>query len=330
MPNLLESTKAHAFLPLPRTRTADGQERRTGVEIEFGGLDERKAAGVVAGVLGGRVIREGAHACRVEDSAVGSLRLMLDTAFRVPHPSPLKAAILDLSRRVVPVELVTGPLARAQLPRLETLREALRTAGATGSRRGMLLGFGLHLNTEVPEESAEAIVPVLRAFALLEDWLRRLGPIDPSRRLLPFVDPYPRAFVDRLAEARDRDMPGLIDAYLDATPSRNRGLDLLPLFRHIDPVRVVAALGDSARAIKARPTWHFRLPDCRIDEADWRLAFAWNRWRVVEIVAADRVLLDRLASDWLRHRRRIVAGTADWRRHVEAVLAETPDALEAA
>ena len=120
---------------------------------------------------------------------------------------------------------------------------------------------------------------------------------------MPFVEAYPRSFVDGLAGP---DAPGdlaqLIDLYLAETPNRNRGLDALPLFRHIDEDRVVEALGSDAEAVKARPAWHFRLPDCRIDEAGWSLAEAWNLWRLVECVARDNALLGRLRAAWRDHR----------------------------
>lgn len=327
MRTLVDSLSDARFLPLPMARTAEGRERRTGVEIEFGGIDEARAAEVVVAVLGGRRVASGPYSARVEGTRIGTLRIELDTAFREDEASGLKAAVLDLSRRVVPVEIVTDPLPPGSLARLEDLRAALCDAGAIGSRGGALLGFGLHLNPEVAARTAAAVVPILRAYALTEDWLRRQPALDPSRRLLPFVDPYPRRFVDRLAaEGGSWDLDRLAEVYLEETPSRNRGLDLLPLLRDLDAERVERALGPRAASVGARPAFHYRLPDSRVDEPDWRIAHEWNRWRLVEVVAADDALLARLAADWLRHRGRVTTTIADWRRHVDEVLAEVPDA----
>jgi hypothetical protein len=275
---------------------------------------------VVQGCFGGRIEQVGAHEARVEETDIGGVSIVLDTAYRTATPSAAATAVLNAARLVVPVEIATGPLTFERLARLDDLRDALRRNGAIGSRNGVLLGFGLHLNTEVPDTTTRAIVPVLRAFALLEDWLRRADPIDPSRRLLPFVDPYPRSFVDLLVEeAPDWTMAQMIEAYLANAPSRNHGMDLLPLLRHIDEARVLHHLR-GAQAVKARPTWHYRLPDCRIDEEEWTLAYEWNRFRVVECVAADPALLERLADDWLVHRESYLTARADWARHVGAVL----------
>ncbi|SIO14076.1 Putative amidoligase enzyme [Rhodovulum sp. ES.010] len=311
------------FLPLCPVETAAGTPRRVGVEIEFGGMTESEAARIVADALGGQVQPRSAHEIDVEGTEWGSVEVCLDTAYRDKAGNAIADLGLDLSRVVVPVEIVTPPLAPEHLPALDRLRGALRKAGAQGSREGMFLGFGVHLNPEIAEDRVGAILPVTRAYALVEDWLRKADPIDPSRRLLPFVDPYPRGFVDRLSEAGPRwTLDDFIDAYLAETPTRNRGLDMLPVFRHLDEDRVTGALGDAANAVSGRPAFHYRLPDCRIDEPGWRLAYEWNRWVMVERLAADRAALDRLAGDWLEYRGAFTTTRGDWFAHLESRLAD--------
>jgi hypothetical protein len=51
--------------------------------------------------------------------------------------------------------------------------------------------------------------------------------------------------------------------------------------------------------IKARPTFHYRLPDCKIDDPDWALKATWNDWVEVERLAADDERLQRCCSDYL-------------------------------
>jgi hypothetical protein len=86
----------------------------------------------------------------------------------------------------------------------------------------------------------------------------------------------------------------LIDDYLDASPSRNRELDMLPLFAHLDHDRVRARL--PYEKISARPTFHYRLPDSRVDDPAWTIAADWNRWVEVERLACDPARLVRLAA----------------------------------
>ncbi|MBL3561785.1 amidoligase family protein [Rhodovulum sulfidophilum] len=309
------------FLPLRPRETRAGEPRRAGIEIEFGELTEAEAADVVARTLGGTPREIAAHDFEVETPDLGRVLICLDTSFRDKAGSALTDLGLQLGRAVVPVEVVTPPLHPDQLPEAERLRGALRAAGARGSREGVFLGFGLHLNPEIPGQDAADLVPIVRAFALIEDWLRKADPIDPSRRLLPFVDPYPRSLIDRLASAGpDWSLEAFADAYLDETPTRNRGLDMLPCLAHLAQDRVAQALGPGAASIGARPTFHYRLPDCRIDEPGWRLAYEWNRWVMVERLAADTAALKGLAADWLDYRAALTTTRSDWYAHLDRVL----------
>ncbi len=281
---------------LPQPLNADGKARRLGVEIELGGLPEAEVARLCAEVLGGDAVQQDSHVWAVRQSVIGDIAVYLDVFLRSATRTKLRDLALDLGREVVPVEIVTGPLDMGGLVQLDALREALRAAGALGSGAGFLFGFGVHFNVEVASEADADTVRPLLAYALIEDWLRSAHPIDEARRLLPFTDPYPTEFVRALIKAG----PGatrahVTDLYLAHTPSRNRGLDMLPLFAHFDPDRIARAIKDKT---SARPTFHFRLPDCRIDEGDWSLAAEWQRWVLVEQVAGDSALLRRLSDAW--------------------------------
>jgi len=303
---------------LPQPLNAAGEARRVGVEIELGGLDEARVAQIVAQRLGGRAEPEDSHIWAVRDSVIGDVAVYLDIFLRKAQKSRLRDLALDLGREVVPVEIVTAPLDMDGMARLDDLRDALREAGALGSGAGLVFGFGVHFNIEVASgRDADTVRPLL-AYALIEDWLRAAYPIDESRRLLPFTDPYPTDFVRALIEAgpgaaRDR-VTGL---YLELTPSRNRGLDMLPLLAHFDAGRIRAAISDKT---SARPTFHFRLPDCRIDEADWTLATEWWRWVAVERVARDDALLRRLSDAWLDDHGLVTLSRQHWAERAGRIL----------
>ena len=74
--------------------------------------------------------------------------------------------------------------------------------------------------------------------------------------------------------------------------------------------------------VKGRPTYHLRLPDCRIDEADWSLALEWNRWVWVERIAEDAPLMDRLRSAWRDHRDTLLSTRGDWARRSRKLIEE--------
>lgn len=309
------------FARLPFARTRDGAPRRTGVEIEFGGLHEDEAARIIRDHFGGRIDDADRHDIAVRDTRLGDFKVELDTAFADKQQiGRLGEAALEISRAVVPVEIVTDPLTEDQLQELPALTRALAGAGATGTQKGVLLGFGVHFNPEVRSLDAADWVPVFRAYLLLEDWLRGNEPLDISRRMLPFVAPFPREMIDlAAAEGAGWTLESFCDAYLAQSPSRNRGLDMLPLLKTCLPERIEEALGDEVK-INARPTFHFRLPDCRIDEPGWSLAQEWNHWCLIEHLAADEAALEALAAQWVDYRAALTTMRGDWRRTVEGFL----------
>ncbi|WP_422030810.1 amidoligase family protein [Roseovarius sp.] len=310
----------NSFAPLPQPETAEGGPRLTGVEIELGGLDEARCADLCARHLGGRARQVDEAIWQVEDSRIGGLKVYLDTALRHADKTALRDAALSLGREVIPVEIVTDPLDRDGLIALDGLREALRQAGALGSGGGLFFGFGVHLNVQVASDRAEAIVPPLLAYALIEDWLRIANPIDQMRRVLPFAAAYPRRLVRRLiALGRGARLGHVMDAYVQEAPSRNFGLDMLPVFAWIDAERMGSVL---TGATSARPTFHFRLPDCRIDEPGWTLDSEWRRWRTVERVAAEADVLAELSQGWEAANAGVPMPRAFWAERCGAILTQ--------
>ncbi len=308
--------------PLPRPLTAQGKPRKVGVEVEFSGLTEERAASVLCKTLGGTPERVAKGRWLARGADLGEFEVYLDSRpLNKLDDNVLTRQLRDVARAVVPVEIVSEPIAVEQIADLDRALDALAQAGATGTTGGVLLGFGVHFNPEAVSLDFADIMPVLTAYALIEDHIRRIAHIDMSRRLLPWVDPYPRALIDRLASLRaPGTMTGLIDSYLDITPSRNHGLDMLCLFALIDKDRVAARM--DMEQIGARPTYHWRLPDCRIDEAGWSLAREWNRWVLVERVAGDSALLGRLRAAWRDHRRSLTSLRPEWAGTVARILAE--------
>lgn len=297
---------------LPTPDDNAGQPRRVGVEIELGGLDERRVAEIAIDHLGGTLVERAERVLAVEDGALGELQIYLDTAFKNPENPAIEAAV-EAGRAVIPIEIVTDPIPHTDLPRLDGLVAALREAGAIGTENHLLHGYGVHFNVAVASLTAEGIIPIVRAFALVEDWLRATDPIDLSRRVLPFVDRYPRKFLDDIArDGESWSLEDLTRVYLERTPTRNRALDLLPLLREINEERITHALGRDAGSVSARPAFHYRLPDSRIGDPDWSLGREWARWCLVEQVAARPDLLRRLSRAWIDYKSALTTTRNDW------------------
>lgn len=292
----------------PRLLNSEGRPRTVGVEVEFTGLSAAMAAGVLAREFGGEVIEDDPHAFTVKGSGIGDVRVTLDV--RHLHPGrgdgtllgsvvpTLASWIGTAASLVAPCEFVTAPIPFERLHEIDQAVAALRAAGAKGTQDGLLYAFGLHFNPEAPRLDAEGVASILKAFVLLDPWLRRAVSPDRTRSLLGFADPFPDAYIRRIvAPDYQPDLPELIDDYMADNPTRNRDLDLLPLLLHLDASRVRAALPNEK--INARPTFHYRLPDARVSDPGWSIAPDWNRWVAVERVAADPERLERLGRAYL-------------------------------
>lgn len=299
--------------------TAAGEPRRVGIELEFSGLTEGEAARVVRDVSGGVLTTADGSVQEVETPFFGRCELYLDTRFRDDVARVAGEGAVDLARLVVPVELVTEPFDPAHLPRFDRVVARLRAEGGVGSRHGLLLGYGVHLNVEIAEAGARHLWRTLASYALIEAGLRRRAGVDVSRRVLPFVHPYPDALIDELAGDAPETVDALAETYLKHAPTRNHGLDMLPIFAHLLPEAVEGRLTDGTET-KPRPAFHFRMPDCRIDEDGWSIMEPWRMWLAVERLAVLDAPFEELRQARLDWARRPALSRGRWASRVEDIL----------
>lgn len=308
-----------AYPSPPSPRNADGEPRRIGVEIEYGGLSVSESIKLAQGLLGGEVEKHGQHRQTLHAPGLGALEFELDMASRHIDAFAEKEGDDDLVRAITgevvnwlaPVELVAPPLSVDDLHRLEPLIESMRDAGATGASHGAQTAYGMHLNVECQSLEADALLETLAAFALLEEWLRDALQIRFNRRLTGFVKPYPREYVDVLAQDDYRpERPKLFQDYLRHNPTRNRALDLTPIIDLLEPKLAQSVLGEEKRS--ARPTWHYRLPDAHADKPGWTPRRDWLFWRLIEQAAASPTLMSALRVGWREHQEDWTSSRWDW------------------
>jgi hypothetical protein len=307
------------FLLPPNLLLADGEKRRVGFEIEFGGLPLEGIASLIVRLFGGRVQRFNPYKCCVRDTDYGTFVIGLD--FRLLKETLLKEKLgalgfgaeedLELigvmeevlatfSEMFVPYEIATPPIPVDKLAVLNTLEDELRAAGAQGTGAVLHYAFGLHINPDVPSFEAASILRHLRAFLLLYEWIVQRTNTDLLRQMSPFISPFEREYAELVLDPLYRpELALLISDYLLFNPTRNRPLDLLPLFMLLDEKRVKTAIDDPK--VTPRPTFHYRLPDCRIDEPGDSICEAWNYWVAVEKVANDAGLIERMSKEYLAY-----------------------------
>lgn len=289
----------------PARETEDGTPRRIGVELELIGPDVVQVAELVAQHIGGEAERRSRYEYVIRGDGAGDWRVELDQELlkrmgrereeqdgEVSTVTEAAEELLRLgSELLVPVEVISPPLPMERLPEFEPLTDALREAGGKGTAAGLAYAFGLQFNPELPALDAATITRYLKAFLCLYDWLRSRSDVDATRIVTGFARPFPGRYVRKVIDPDywpDRDT--LIDDYLADNPTRNRALDLLPLFDHIDPEKVGAAVDDPR--VKPRPTLHYRLPNSELSRKEWGVHVAWSDWLQVEHLASDEDRLD--------------------------------------
>jgi len=294
--------------------TDDRRTRRVGVEIEFAGLSVDEASSLVQRLYGGEIAPVNRFTTQVVGSSLGDFRIEIDSmplkkqsykAFleKMHAGKAITGVVEDVMEAVirqwVPTEIVTAPIAIHEVERIEALRWALRAENAEGTRKSVLYGFGFQLNPELPGLDAFTLWRYLKAFLALYDWLAAVIDVDSTRAYSPFVNAFPDAYRRKvLAPGYAPDLDTLIADYLEDSPTRNRPLDMLPVFATLrrDLVLSTAAEHDQ---VKPRPTFHYRLPNCLVDDPAWSFALEWNRWVEVERLAEDLSRLDAVSAELL-------------------------------
>jgi len=297
-----------------RALAEDGRMRRVGVEVEFGGMALDDIAGKIRACLGGVIEKHNDYAATLKDTRIGDVKVEFDASLFTDlkvrgllKDWPLEEEAVrsgeiagnweklmaSAATHLVPFEVVFPPLEISRLNELEEVREALRDE-AEGTGASLINAFGLHLNPEPPGTDTATILEYLRAFFCLYEELVEAHRVDAARRISPFIDPFPKAYVMRVLDREYApDRSEFTADYLDANPTRNRPLDLLPLLTWLDEDKVRARLPEEK--IGKRPTFHYRLPDCRMDQPEWTISAEWNRWARVEQLAASPELANTCA-----------------------------------
>lgn len=290
----------------PRTLNRKGEPRRVGYELEFSGLTLERTGEVMIDTLSGSQESATAAQLQISVNGLGDFGVEIDWSYlkRLAREHQDYTDELNLlgeaATLLVPVEIVCPPLTIEQLPCLEKLVARLREAGARGTDDSPIAAYGVHINPELPDLEPATINAYIKAFCLLQWWLVKANQVDVSRRITPYIDLYPDVYLKLAVSRRQPDMSTLISDYLRHNATRNRALDLLPLLMEIDPDRVRNAVDDER--VKARPTFHYRLPNCMIGASDWTLSESWNLWWIVEELACRdqdlQELGDRFIAAW--------------------------------
>jgi hypothetical protein len=322
------------FLLPPLVNGRSGAVRRAGFELEYSGVTLPESAELVREVFGGEHVAIGTYQHEVR-TRLGTFSCEIDTTFlkerkyekslsalgielEPENKEKLESVLLGVAATVVPTEIGTPPLPINELEPLDELTQKLRAAGAKGTRASLIYAFGMHINPEIPSDDPEVLRDFLRAFVLLYPWLKNRAEVDIARSISPYIKPFPLEYAQLILR---HDYPAsqdvLIDDYLFHNATRNRPLDMLPVLAYLDRARVMQRVEDP-NLVKPRPAFHYRLPNCMVDEPQWTLAQEWNRWVAVERLAYDGERIREMSREY------VLAEEASFRPFYE----KWPDVLE--
>lgn len=297
----------------------EGGPRHIGVELEMSGLSIDQLAEEVATQLDLTIEKTSRYQYNLRGDNDGDWLVELDFQLlkkmgeeerdEKDFGNDIESLLKMVSKPLVPHELVSPPLEIKRLPEVQVLIERLRKAGAKGTSESVLNAFSMQLNPEIPALDVTTLTAYLKSFLCLYDWLFEQASINMTRRITTYVDPFPRKYVKKVLAPGywPENCETLIRDYLIDNPTRNRALDMLPLFSHIDANLVEEYTSDPL--IKSRPAFHYRLPNCEIHLPDWGIHLAWDGWLQVEALAQDRRRLNACTKAYTR-----ILNAPWWRR----------------
>ncbi len=321
----------------PKSKNASGELRKMGLEIEFSGLPIDRIASLVTMCYGGEMVAESDYKKYVRNTRLGDFNIELDWILLQKLAKTdyfhkfgedigieidsrwqrsVEKLLASTAKPFVPFEVSFPPVTFDRIAELEELRKAIYRMHGKGTSASPFNAFGLHLNPETPSRDPGVILRYFQAFLLLYEWLRLSHEIDMMREITSFIDPFPDNYVDKVLDPEYHPDTGrIIDDYLIFNPTRNRPLDMLPLFAWLDKDRVSSRLADEL--IRPRPTFHYRLPNSSIDDPGWTFTREWNVWVQVERLAESGGKLTEMQTLFLyRKRHPIKSWTEKWMREM--------------
>lgn len=317
--------------------------RTVGFELEFANVDIEKSIQIIQELYGGEVRKKHRFFQEVKNTSIGDFTIKIDLKLLNEKSYQklfnklninlqeiqlgennleyeVENALESIVRRVIPYEVVTPPVAITEIQQFDKLRLALHQHHAEDTKSFPTNAFATHINVEVPSTNIATLLSYLRAFLLLYPWLLEKCKIDLARRITAFINPFPSKYVEMvLTPDYHPNLDTFIEDYHQYNPDRNRPLDLYPLFAALrkDKVDTYTDIGN----VKARQTFHYRLPNSLIAKPDWSLANEWNYWILVEELANDTRKIEQMSRDYLSLKENILIGFENkWTKQTEKWL----------
>lgn len=290
------------------------KERKIGVEVEFSNLSLDKCSKIITELFGGEIIKNSRYDYEVKKTSLGDFKLELDAKLLkklVLNPTYSKISKLfgqddELSQLVdktasflIPYEVVAPPVTISELDKIDLLVDKLRLNGALGTTHAFQYAFGVHLNVEPLHMDIKSILKTFQAFLFIQHWLERQMEVDITRKFSPFIENFDKEFLLYITKPSYKpNKEHFIKDYIYFNPSRNRVLDMLPLLAYLDRDIVRAKL--PKEKINIRPTFHFRMPNSKIDLFRWNIKSEFQLWEIVEKLSQNDRVFKELQNEFIK------------------------------
>jgi hypothetical protein len=288
------------------------KNHKAGFEFEYANVKLPIAATAIQKLFGGEIEMINPYHYKLH-SKIGTFKLMIDFSFLVHSSlkkvvkeygldsilpiefiSEIENLIANIGENLIPYEITTPPLVFNDIALSQKIVETLRDLGAYGTNKSLLYAFGMHINIEEKNLKIDTILQKFRAYLILYEFINNWLKPDLSRRISPYIKHFDSDFIIKVLNLNyNPSLDKFISDYIAFNPTRNRSLDLLPLLAFLNEKKVKDALPNEK--INKRPTYHYRLPDSKIDETSWCCCEGWNSWVLVELLANDNKNFEKLA-----------------------------------
>lgn len=308
------------FRKAPKLYNSEGEKRRVGFELEFANLKIEKASSLIKDLYGGEINYINRYFVEVNNTKLGdfSVKLDMNVLYEKKYSKVLSIfneiiqngdpdrqrekkveRILErIFRSVVPYEIISPPIEIDALDAIEKLRKSLYEQEAKGTEDSTFYAFATHINAELPALNMQSLFIHLKSFLLLYSYLLEAHQTNISRKLTPFINPFPKKYVNHIIQTHEKpSIDQFIDDYNQFNPTRNRPLDLYPVLAFLNEEKINKL--KNVGKINKRPTFHYRLPNSSIHFSGWSLAEEWNSWCIVEELANEPDILAQMTEDYI-------------------------------
>jgi len=288
--------------------------RHLGIEIEYSNLSLERSAKIVSQLFGGDLKKVTKYELLLKDTKYGDFKFELDAQLlqkmqsdnlfdklskiigNVSHD--IDDIVDKTSKRFVPFEIAAPPIPIENIHDADIMVEQLRLNGALGTTHTLYYAFGVHFNIEPPSQDIEDVLKLFKSFLLIQKWIEIQSEVDIARKISPYINDFPKEYIKKIIDLDYKPtQEEFLDDYIKDNPTRNRILDMLPQLAFWDEKKVRGYLPNEK--INPRPTYHYRLPNSKVNLFRWNLSQEFQLWVIVELLANNEEIFEKMSKEFL-------------------------------